>query len=175
MRPYRSVINTGPAMKLRPGLHHVLCHSQPPLLQDCPQVGTFLQPHQRALRDSHGVAWCSLNRSASPAAAVQCNHIALLFLSAEDSATQISMAMQVRKAVLLAQGLLQPNKLPWAAITVAGYSQCPVAWTVPHKGQACAPCRLYGGDNPFTILLLPGGQHILFVASPDGCFQGFNS
>ena len=82
--------------------------------------------------------------------------------------------MQFRQAVLLAQGLLQHNQLPWAAITVAGYSQGPVAWTVPHKGQACAPCSLYGGDNIFTILLLPGGQHTLFVASSDGSFQGFS-
>ena len=98
----------------------------------------------------------------------------ILAVSAEDSATQTGAAMQVRKAVLLAQGLLQPYQLPWVALTVAGYSQCPVAWTVPRKGQACAPCSLYGGDNLFTILLLPGGQYILFVASSDGCFQGLN-
>ena len=85
-------------------------------------------------------------------------HIQLLALSAENSATQTSAAMQVHKAVLLAQGLLQRNQLPWAARSVPGYSQCPVAWTVPHKGQACAPCSLYGDSNLSTLLLLPGGQ-----------------
>jgi len=50
-----------------------------------------------------------------------------------------------------------------------GFGDAPVSWRGAEHGRAT--CDGGGGENDYSVVLLPGGQYVLFVAS--GAADGF--
>ena len=56
----------------------------------------------------------------------------------------------------------------WAAVHVWGFRDAPVSWHGARHGRG----PLLGGENDFTLLLLPRDQYVLFIAAGEG--DGFS-
>lgn len=52
----------------------------------------------------------------------------------------------------------------WAAVHVWGFPDAPVSWHGAPHGRG----PILGGENDYTLLLLPGDQYVLFVAAGEG-------
>jgi len=52
----------------------------------------------------------------------------------------------------------------WAAVHVWGFQDAPVSWHGAVHGHG----PMLGGENDYTVLLLPGGQYVLYVAAGEG-------
>ena len=52
----------------------------------------------------------------------------------------------------------------WAAVHVWGFQDAPVSWHGARHGRG----PLLGGENHFTLLLLPRDQYVLFIAAGEG-------
>lgn len=52
----------------------------------------------------------------------------------------------------------------WAAVHVWGFQDAPVSWHGAMHGHG----PMLGGENDYTVLLLPGGQYVLYVAAGEG-------
>ncbi len=52
----------------------------------------------------------------------------------------------------------------WAAVHVWGFRDAPVSWHGARHGHG----PLLGGENDYTVLLLPGDQYVLYVAAGEG-------
>ena len=52
----------------------------------------------------------------------------------------------------------------WAAVHVWGFQDTPVSWHGACHGHG----PLLGGEDDYTVLLLPGDQYVLYVAAGEG-------
>lgn len=64
---------------------------------------------------------------------------------------------QVQRSVARAESLLQERAVPWAALTVWGFSDAPVSWgNTEHNDDYTCP------ENNYTLLLMPHSHRIVF-------------
>lgn len=80
----------------------------------------------------------------------------------------LHFVLQVQKALAQCRQLVADEICPWAVLSVWGFAGQPVSWLD-------APVNIpvdCGGENDFSIVVLPRDQYMLMVASGVGdCFQ----
>jgi len=81
----------------------------------------------------------------------------ILLLGKERRSTGMIPAASVARLVQAVQAHITANGLPWAAVHVWGFADSPVSWTGKDHGY------LAGGDNDYTLLLLPHGRAVTFT------------
>ncbi|KAK3260054.1 hypothetical protein CYMTET_30973, partial [Cymbomonas tetramitiformis] len=66
---------------------------------------------------------------------------------------------QIMQAVEKCKGWISDGSTPWAVVNVWGFADTPVAWGSTEHGFTS------GGENDYSVLLLPGDQYISFCAT----------
>lgn len=74
--------------------------------------------------------------------------------------------VHMEKALLLIKlfsdrNLLKTADLPWVAVTVWGFTDCPVTWKQNEHGH------FVSGENLYTFVLFPNDQYWLYTAMGD--------
>lgn len=72
--------------------------------------------------------------------------------------------MQVQEAVKLGRQLVEDSICPWAIVSVWGFTGQPISWMGSPPNSAPSE----RGQNDYSIVILPGSQYVLLVASGDG-------
>ena len=71
---------------------------------------------------------------------------------------------QVRKALEHCQQLVAEGHCPWAILSVWGFTGQPISWL----GSLVNSPENAGGENDYSIVVLPQKQYMLMVASGQG-------
>ena len=59
--------------------------------------------------------------------------------------------------------LVERGAVPWAALTVWGFTDAPVSWGLKEHAHTLA-----GAENDYVVVVLPGGRCLLRYASCGG-------
>lgn len=73
-------------------------------------------------------------------------------------------ACSIADALQLCRDAVGSGRSPWAATLVWGFADAPTSW----HGAAHNRGALAGGENDYMVLVLPGGQYVLFVMAGQG-------
>ena len=71
---------------------------------------------------------------------------------------------QVRKALEHCQQLVAEGRCPWAILSVWGIMGQPVSW----MGSPVNADERGGGENDYSIVILPQKEYMLMIASGQG-------
>lgn len=64
----------------------------------------------------------------------------------------------ISKQIALLKTQLDSGEIPWALVMVWGFEDTPLSW------KECQHYFQLSGENDYTILLLPGGNYIMYAA-----------
>ena len=67
----------------------------------------------------------------------------------------------VTSTFFLHRELVKSSSIPWVAVTVWGFTDCPVTWKKNEHGH------FLSGENFYTFVVFPGGNYWLYKAMGD--------